>query len=129
VDKYILDLAKFRLTQAHECLELAKMALEADFFKSCLNRSYYCIFHCMRAVLALENFDAKRHSGIIAAFRQRYIKTGKFDIRFSDIIGAAFEIRNSSDYEDFYVVNKSDTKQQLENAKMFYEAVQKFLNI
>ena len=62
----------------------------------------------MRAVLALDKLDSKKHSGIIAAFRQKYIKTGIFPEKYSDIIRDAYNMRNSSDYEDFFVVTKDD---------------------
>ena len=122
-------LAKYRIEQAHECLQSAEREIEAGVFKGAANRSYYAIFHAMRAVLALQGIDSKKHSGVIAAFRQNYIKTGEFELRFSDIIRDAFEVRNSSDYQDFYVPSKSDVEQQIENAKMFLEEVEKYLKI
>jgi len=120
MDKNIsLELSKYRLSQANDCLCAAKNNFEAGFLKDALNRSYYCIFHCMRAILALDRFDSKKHSGIIAEFRRSYIKTGKFAPHFSGTIGNSFELRNSSDYEDFYVVAKEDVVQQISNAKEF----------
>jgi len=41
------------------------------------------------------------------------------------MLGDAFLVRKQSDYEDFYVVSKSQAVQQYENAKAFYEAVRK----
>jgi len=127
IDNEIRDLVAFRLEQSQNCLMAAMVSADAELYKDAANRSYYCIFHCMRTVLALDKFDSKKHSGIIAAFRQRYIKTGKFDPVYSDIIGSAFEVRNFSDYEDFYVVSKTEVDQQIEGAKSFYEAVDKFV--
>ena len=122
-----LDLAKYRIEQAEECLKTAEAVVDVSL-KTSVNRSYYCIFHSMRAVLALDKFDSKKHSGIISAFRQKYIKTGAFADHFSDIIGNAFEIRNDSDYEDFYLISKSEALQQIENAKSFLEAVAEYVN-
>jgi len=121
------DLAGFRLEQARNCLKAAAISSDAGLFKDAANRSYYCIFHSMRAVLALENFDSKKHSGIISAFRQRYIKTGKFDSRFSDVIREAFDIRNDSDYEDFYFISKAEVLTQMENAKEFLDVVDEYV--
>ena len=123
------DLSKYRIEQAHECLQSAERDIEASLFKGAANRSYYAIFHAMRAALALDGFDSKKHSGVIAAFRKNYIKTGEFEPHFSDIIGKAFEIRNDSDYQDFYVASKSDVEQQIENAKIFLEEVEKYLKL
>jgi len=120
------DLMKYRIEQAKECLELAKTTVDISE-KNSVNRSYYCIFHSMRAVLALDGFDSKKHSGIISYFRQNYIKTGKFDVNFSAIISSAFDVRGDSDYEDFYVVSKKQALQQIENAEMFLNAVEKYI--
>ncbi|MDR0307348.1 MAG: HEPN domain-containing protein [Chitinispirillales bacterium] len=121
------DLASFRLDQAMKCLQVAEINMNAGFFKDAANRSYYCIFHSMRAVLAFERFDSKRHSGIISAFRQRYINTGTFPVKYSDIIIDAFEIRVESDYKDFYIVSKDEVSTQIENAREFLTAVKEYI--
>ena len=120
-------LSKYRIEQAIECLQSAEREVKAVSYKSAANRSYYAIFHAMRAVLALDNFDSKKHAGIISAFRERYIKTGKFAPHFSKIIGDAFDIRKDSDYEDFYIVPQIEILQQIENARLFLEAVEKYI--
>ena len=122
-----VDYAVYRLQKARECLQSAESEIAAGLFLDAANRSYYAIFHAMRAVLALERFDSKKHSGVISYFRQKYIKTGIFDTTFSDIVGTAFTVRNKSDYQDFYIVSKSDVSAQLENAKTFLAAVEEYL--
>jgi len=82
----------------------------------------------MRAVLALEKVDSKKHSGIISAFRQRYIKTEIFPMSFSDIIKDAFEVRIDSDYLDFYVVSRDAVTAQIDNARVFLTAVENYIN-
>ena len=118
----VIELAKYRLEQANDCLKSAENNLESELYKDALNRSYYCIFHCIRAVLALNSFDSKKHSGIISEFHKSFIKTGKFDRRFSSVIRQSFQVRNRSDYEDFYVVAKEDVVQQISNAIEFMKA-------
>jgi hypothetical protein len=63
---------------------------------------------------------------VIAAFRQKHIKTGDFSSVFSDIVKKAFEVRNSSDYDDFYVISKMDVLAQIENADRFHAVVEKY---
>ncbi|MDR2693159.1 MAG: HEPN domain-containing protein [Chitinispirillales bacterium] len=77
--------------------------------------------------MALDRFDSKKHSGVIDNFRKNYIKTGIFPHEYSKIIGRAFEVRLESDYEAFYVVSKTDVTAQVENAKTFLEAVEKYV--
>jgi uncharacterized protein (UPF0332 family) len=127
LDETMSALINVRLIQAREDLQGAEVALEANLLKGSANRSYYCIFHAMRAVLALERFDSHKHSGIIAAFRQKYIKSGIFPIDFSEIIKVAFRIRNDSDYQDFYIISKSDAENQIASAKTFLAAVEEYI--
>lgn len=75
----------------------------------------------------LERADFSKHSGVSAYFRKQYIKTGIFDVELSDMIGEAFDIRNDSDYDDYYVISKEDVEEQIENAEKFYRAVEKYL--
>ncbi|GBU22678.1 hypothetical protein R80B4_02590 [Fibrobacteres bacterium R8-0-B4] len=122
------DLALYRIEQAKECLQGSERELAADAFKNAANRSYYCIFHAMRAVLALDSFDSKKHSGVISAFNRDYIKTGVFPVEFSKVIDSAFRVRNESDYENFYLVSKNKVVAQVESAKTFLDAAEKYVN-
>ena len=84
-------LSKARLCKAKECLTDAKLLADNGSYKALANRSYYAIFHAMRSVLALDGFDSKKHSGIIAEFQRLYIKTGVFDKEMSVIIKNYFK--------------------------------------
>ena len=81
----------------------------------------------MRAVLALDSIDKKKHSGIISEFRRLYIKTGIFDTGMSDIISNLFDIRTSSDYDDFFIISKEDVESQVAGAEEFIKNVKTYL--
>lgn len=127
-DETRLSLAKYRLEKAYECHKDAVNTMESGAYNTAANRVYYSIFHAMRAILALDEFDSKKHSGIIAAFRQRYIKTGVFPVKYSEIIELAYKIRSKSDYDDFYVISKDDVSEQITNSKEFLSEVTEYLN-
>lgn len=95
-------ISKVRFEKAEECLADAKLLLERESYKSAANRSYYAVFHAMRAVLAYDGYDSKKHSGIIAEFRRLYIKTGIFESGMSDTIRSLFDLRTDSDYNVFF---------------------------
>ena len=63
-------LSQVRLEHAIECLSAARNLLETENYKSAANRSYYAVFHAMRAVLAFDEIDMKHHGGIISEFRR-----------------------------------------------------------
>ena len=121
------DLCEYRLSEAEQCLKTAKDLIRLGDNKAAANRSYYCIYHSIRSVIALEGVEFKRHTGNISHFREKYIKTNILDVELSDIIENAFTVRNSSDYDDFYVVSKADTLDQVENAEIFFNAIKKYI--
>ena len=121
------SLAEYRLEQASICIKSASVLVDAEDYKGAANRAYYAIFHCMRSVLALDGLDFAKHSGVSAYFRKEYIKTGVFDVEYSDIIKEAFDIRSDSDYDDFFVVSKGEVEEQIENAQKFYDVVREYI--
>jgi len=121
------DLSKARFDRARDCLHTAKVNRKYNDYRAAANRSYYAIFHSMRAVLALEEVDMSKHSGVMAEFRKRYLKTEILDRKLSAIITQAFEVRNASDYDDFYIVAKEDVDLQIDNALTFMQAVGDYL--
>jgi uncharacterized protein (UPF0332 family) len=123
----MIQLSKYRMEQALQCIKSAQLLAEANDYKGAANRSYYGIFHCMRAVLATDQVDFAKHSGVSSYFRKEYIKTGLIEAEYSDIIREAFDYRSDSDYDDFYIISKEEVTEQIENARKFYDRISKFL--
>lgn len=123
-----IELSKTRLDIAKERIEFADKIFEIGDYKTVANRSYYAVFSAMRAVLALNGFDSKKHSGIIAEFRKEYLKSGVLPKELSEIIDGLVEVRQGSDYDDFYLISKEEVAVQLENAKMFVTTISNYLD-
>jgi len=122
-----VTLSRYRLEKAEATYATAEQNLENSRYMDANNRAYYSIFHAMRAVLALDGVDFKKHSAVISFFREQYIKTSKLDRTLSDIIGRASIVRNKSDYEDFYIASKEEAEEQVRDAKLFIDVVEKHL--
>lgn len=60
--------SKYRLEKAKEDLATSIIDFESGHFSASIDRSYFCIFHAMRAILALDGFDSKKNSNVIAYF-------------------------------------------------------------
>ena len=71
-------LSAHRFKRSKEELQTAELLLRNTDYRSSINRSYYAIFHAIRAVNALDGFDSSKHSGVISHFNQEYVKTGVF---------------------------------------------------
>lgn len=122
-----MELSLYRLHKAKDDLESAKIMLDSKKYSQSLNRSYYAIFHATRALLALDKFDSKKHSGIISFFNQNYIKSGKLDIKLGQILMKAEKIRIHSDYDDFYIAGKEQAFAQLKEAEDFIDIIANYL--
>ncbi len=121
------NLSKYRLENAEEKLESARILLDAGKYKDSIGRSYYAIFSAVRAVLAKDKVDFSKHAGVIAYFQREYIKTEVFEKKYSKYLQSAFQIRNSCDYDDFFIVSKQDAEEQYQNAKEFCKTIKNYL--
>jgi len=127
MENRIRDLSKYRMEKAIDDLETSEIMFKNNKFSQSINRSYYAMFHAVRSLLALRQFDSQKHSGIISYFNQHFIKSGKFEVEYSKMLTTAFKFRSDSDYKDFYVITREDAEIQLENAKKFIKRIQDFL--
>ena len=121
------ELAGYRMERANEMLEAAKKNLEIGQYKTSLNRSYYAIFHAMRAANILKSFDSSKHSGVIAYFNREYLKSGILEKSLSVIIKNSAFLREKSDYDDFFIASRKDAEKQLEDANAFVMVIEQFL--
>lgn len=121
------DLSLYRFNSAKEDYETALDLFKLGHYKVANNRAYYSIFHAMRAVLALDCVDFKKHSAVIAYFRQKYIKSEVLDLNLSEIITDASFIRNESDYSDFYIASKDESEDLINKAKYFIDIISLYL--
>ena len=72
-----INLAKYRIDKAKDCVKASKLLLEENMYADSANRSYYAIFHVMRAANIIKGFDSSKHSGVIAFLSvvEDYLKT------------------------------------------------------
>ena len=111
------DLSRYRLSLALETLDTAKMCYDNGKYRDANNRTYYAVFYAIRAVLALEGTDFKRHKDVLAYFNKEYVATGVFPRMIGRNIGILKQIREDSDYDDFYLATKSEALEQIETAE------------
>ena len=118
---------KYRLESARERLNSAEILFLNGNYKDSIGRSYYAMFTAVRALLARDGVDYSKHAGVISYFQKEYIKTQKIDKKYSKYLSQAFQIRNNTDYSDFFIVSQSDAKEQYEKAKEFEKMIEEYL--
>lgn len=122
------ELSKHRLEQARENIEEAETLYNIRKFKGANNRAYYSIFHSIKAILALEPIDFKRHKDVTAYFNKNYVNTEIFPRRLGHKIAEATTIREDSDYDDEFIVKSEETEKQIETAEELLELVEKYID-
>ncbi|MEJ2556999.1 MAG: HEPN domain-containing protein [Anaerolineae bacterium] len=92
-----------------------------------ISRCYYAMFYAVSGLLASIGIARSKHSGVISAFRERFIKTGLIEAEFGDILGVGFDARQESDYELVPLVNRELALKRLHEAQRFVDRVENYL--
>jgi uncharacterized protein len=121
------DNYRLYMSNAQEMLDVARENLNNDHNNSACNRAYYGIFYAASALLYSKGKTYGKHSAVLAAFRQHFIKTGEFDKKFSDDYEFIMDSRHTADYDLFDTVDREDTVIVLAKAQEFIEEVRQWL--
>lgn len=105
----------------------AKLCMEYKHYKDAINRCYYAAFYAVKAVLALEEIDFKRHKDAVAYFNQHYVAEGVFEREIGKRLGRLKRKRETSDYDDFYVASYDEAFEQYEAAELIVKEIKQFL--
>ena len=68
------------------------------------------MFYGVRAVLALESIDFKRHKDVVAHFNKEFVATGKFPGEMGRRLARLKMKREESDYNDFFIASADEAK-------------------
>ena len=102
------ELARYRLSRAHQSLAEADVLASANQWNGALNRIYYAAFYAARALLALKRLDSSRHSGVIALLQEHFVRSGTVPADVARVLAQSFARRQRSDYGDFADVQKDE---------------------
>jgi len=121
------DNYRLYMKNAQEMLDVAEENLRNDHGNSACNRAYYGIFYAASALLFSKGKSYGKHSAVLAAFRQYFIKTGEFDKKWSDDYEFIMDSRHTADYELYDSLENEDVVIVLAKAREFIEEVKKWL--
>ena len=127
MDSKAEDLCIYRYRTALETLETAKLCMENRHYKDAINRGYYAAFYAIKAVLALGTIDFKRHKDVVAYFNKEYVASNIFPRELGRRLGMLKQLREKSDYDDFYIASKDQAEEQYNTAAYVIESVGNYL--
>lgn len=117
------DLCNYRIGQAKETINVAKLCFENGHYKDAINRAYYAAFYAVKAVLALDNIDFKRHKDVVATFNRDYVASDVYEKEIGRLLSRLQKKRENSDYDDFYIASKEEAEDQIKFAEQIVMSI------
>jgi uncharacterized protein (UPF0332 family) len=113
------------IVRAEECLSDAEYLMKDKRLTVTINRAYYCIFDCVRALLASKNTFAKTHQGVHTKFSELFVKTGIWEFEHASTLKKVFEMRQAGDYDLDEELSEEDATTAIKHAREFLAATKK----
>jgi uncharacterized protein (UPF0332 family) len=115
------------IDHAHQMLEVAEHNLDDGFYSSAVNRAYYAIFYAANALLATQGLARSKHSGVISAFREHFVKPGLIEPGYSRLYGRVMSDRQAGDYEIDKMLATDQARSDLDDARNFVTRMETYL--
>lgn len=118
------DKATQSLKKAREWLKEAENSLKGDAFNSSILASYMVMFHASRTILFLDGFREKSHACVARYLEEKYVKTGKLDKKWVELLDHSREIRHDYQYDLSFFSTKEEAENALKSANDFFAAME-----
>ncbi|MFM2450131.1 MAG: hypothetical protein RIS44_2581 [Pseudomonadota bacterium] len=111
------------MAKAIQAVASARVLLDTGDTDGACNRAYYAMFDAARAALLAFGHDTgKTHKGVLSAFSDRFIKSGRLDKEMGRLLKHAEAFRYVADYEGA-AVEHSDAQTMVVQAETFVAAM------
>ena len=125
-DRYGPDVQIY-LDRARQELRAVEINIREELYAVAVSRSYYAMFYAASAALVSVGIARSKHSAVIAAFRQQFIKPGLIEAEYGDLLGVGFDARQESDYDLIPAIDHDLAAKRLDDAQQFVERIQAYL--
>jgi uncharacterized protein (UPF0332 family) len=113
---------------AEQALHTAQANFESGDFRATVNRAYYAIFYTASAMLLTIGEERRKHSGVISAFRNHFVKSGLIEAEYSNIYGETLVIREDADYAVEIPIYADTADLSLNQARRFVGRMSEYLH-
>ena len=121
-------LVAIRLQRAKETISEAKGNMQLGYWRIAANRLYYACYYAATALLIKNNLTAHTHTGVINQFGLHFVTKGFMSKEQGKFFKQLFNLRQSGDYDDWFVINERDVKPLLEPVERFIEEIENLIN-
>jgi len=88
-------------------------------FNSSILASYMIMFHAARSILFFDGYREKSHACVARYLEEKYVKTGKLDRKWVELLDHSREIRHYDQYDLSFFSTKEDAENALKSARDF----------
>ena len=118
---------QLEIEAGNESLDAVKTLMEKGLYRSAISRTYYGLFHYIRALLYTQGLEPKSHEGLEHLFGLHFVRAGKVDIGSAKLLARLQKYREQSDYGLVSVFTKEDVGQELSEVERFVQSIQGYL--
>lgn len=119
---------QIEIESGNEALEAVRTLIGKGLYRSAISRTYYGLFHYIRALLYTQGLEPKSHEGLEHLFGLHFVRAGKVDIGSAKLLARLQKYREQSDYGLVTVFTKEDVEQELAEVDRFIQSIQDYLN-
>jgi uncharacterized protein (UPF0332 family) len=115
------------LDKGKRSLQAARRLYDEGDYDFSASRAYYAMFYLAEALLLSKGQSFSKHSAVISAFGQHFVKPGHFTEAHHNALHKAFDERNVGDYEYEVAFARERAKELLDKAGVFLRDAETFL--
>lgn len=82
------------------------------------------MFHAARTILFLDGFREKSHACVARYLEEKYVKTGKLDNKWVELLDHSREIRHNDQYDLSFFSTKEEAERALGSARDFLSSME-----
>ena len=116
------------MEKAERTFEDVLFCLRENKWETAANRLYYALFHAMSALLINDEFQVKRHRGVLALFGEHYVRTEIFSKKDGAILSDLVIMRDNADYNCFYEADEEKLSPYIEPTRMLIQKIKQYIN-
>lgn len=119
--------ARSSLEASEHWIEESQKTLRAEALSASVNSSYIAMFHAARAVLFRDGFREKSHYCIARYIEETYVKPGKLEAKWINLLDQARETRHQNQYDTRFTVTPGEAEGALSTARSFVSRIKSLL--
>src|SRR3972149_3497878 len=122
------DNAVRSINKAESWLKEAEKSFQGEAYDSSVLSSYLAMFHSARAILFIDGYREKSHACVARYLEEKYVKTGKLERKWVELLDHSREIRHDDQYNLSFISTREDAEHALESARDFLLAIENLFN-